>query len=203
MLGSNPLFRIRTEGGSEFEHLVQLLTLRFLRKPSKVSMNFRSGAVVNSSDWITRVMMIIAYPGNLRQLGRQMLLEVPHCRRSQSASPWATALLDKLRGPDPKAPTGSRSPQDLLCAEPANRFEANFANSFSVPNKKSLFSFITLRKKWFLAANFDRNSDNRRSIQFRECRNPARHCKQALTIALVVYVYRVLTSTCEASHSAI
>ncbi|SPF48227.1 hypothetical protein SBA1_820029 [Candidatus Sulfotelmatobacter kueseliae] len=30
-----------------------------------------------------------------------------------------------------------------------NYSEANFASSFSVPNTKSLFSFITLRKKWF------------------------------------------------------
>ena len=33
--------------------------------------------------------------------------------------------------------------------DPTNYSEANFASSFSVPNTKSLFSFITLRKKWF------------------------------------------------------
>lgn len=57
------------------------------------------------------------------------------------------ASLGKLQGPDPKGPKDSRFLQDLLCAEPANCFEANFVSSFSVPNTKSLFSFITLRKK--------------------------------------------------------
>src|ERR1035441_7677498 len=49
------------------------------------------------------------------------------------------------------------APDELQGVQP--RFEANFVSSFSVPNTKSLFSFITLRKKWFPAANFDRNSD--------------------------------------------
>lgn len=105
-----------------------------------------------------------AFIASLRNSVTESLTHYSLVSPPQSASQSATALPDKRRDRDPKAPVGSRSPQDLLCAEPANRFEANFANSFSVPNRKSLFSFITLRKKWFQAANFDRNSDTGKTV---------------------------------------